>query len=75
MDEEANTYELKTKNKAEINKNDGNYILDGNQYIYCRSDAKTFKEADTTGRLIREYTTQQRPYRVYKQDFKEFWFK
>lgn len=75
VDETTNTYQLKKKNKTELNSNDGNYILDGDQYIYCRSDGKSFKEADTTGRLIREYTTQSRPYRVYKKDFKDFWFR
>lgn len=75
VDETTNTYQLKTKNKVELNKNDGNYILDGDQYIYCRSDAKTYKEADTTGRLIKEFSTQTRPYRVYKKDFKNFWFR
>lgn len=75
VDELTNTYQLKTKNKVELNKNDGNYILEGDQYIYCRSDAKTYKEADTTGRLIKEFSTQTRPYRVYKKDFKNFWFR
>lgn len=75
VDETTNTYQLKTKNKVELNRNDGNYILDGDQYIYCRSDAKTYKEADTTGRLIKEFSTQTRPYRVYKKDFKNFWFR
>lgn len=75
VDETTNTYQLKTKNEVEGNRKDGNYILDGSQYIYCHSDAKSFKEADTTGRLIREYSTQMRPYRVYKRDFKSFWFR
>ncbi len=75
VDETTNTYQLKTKNKVEGNRKDGNYILNGNQYIYCRSDARSFKEADTTGRLIREDTTQTRPYRVCKKDFKNFWFR
>lgn len=75
VDETTNTYQLKIKNKVELNRNDGNYILDGDQYIYCRSDAKTYKEADTTGRLIKEFSTQTWPYRVYKKDFKNFWFR
>ncbi len=75
VDETTNTYQLKTKNKVEGNRKDGNYILNGNQYIYCRSDARSFKEADTTGRLIREDTTQTRPDRVCKKDFKNFWFR
>lgn len=75
VDETTNTYQLKTKNKVEGNQKDGNYILDGSRYIYCHSDARSFKEADTTGRLIREYATQTRPYRVYKRDFKDFWFR
>lgn len=75
VDETTKSYQLKKKEKTELNKKDGNYILNGDLYIYCRSDAKTFKEADTTGRLIKEFTTQNRPYRVYKRDFKSFWFK
>ncbi len=75
VDETTNTYQLKIKNKVEGNQKDGNYILDGDQYIYCHSDAKSFKEADTTGRLIREYATPTRPYRVCKKDFKDFWFR
>ncbi len=75
VDETTNTYQLKIKNRVEGNQKDGNYILNGSQYIYCHSDAKSFKEADTTGRLIREYATQTRPYRVCKRDFKDFWFR
>lgn len=75
VDETEGTYDLKTKNKIEQNKKDGNYILDGDQFIYCYSDGKLIKEADTTGRTVKEFHTQTRPYRVYKKDFKKFWFR
>lgn len=75
VDETTKTYQLKKKNPVELNRNDGNYILNGEQYIYCHSDGNVYKEADTTGRLIKEFTAQHRPYRVYKKDFKDFWFR
>ena len=75
VDETTKTYQLKKKNQVELNRNDGNYILNGEQYIYCHSDGNVYKEADTTGRLIKEFTAQNRPYRVYKMDFKDCWFR
>lgn len=75
VDEVAGTYDLKKKYKAAQTKKDGNYILDDDQYIYCCSDGGFFTESDTTGRSLKDFTTTKRPYRVYKKDFKRFWFR
>lgn len=75
IDELTKTYRLIKKQALEKTKKDGNYIRMKNQYIYCCSDAKCYSEVDNTGRLIKKYTTKGRPYRVYKNDFKNFWFR
>ena len=75
VDETAKSYQLKTKSKLPQTKNDGNYKIDGNQYIYCCSDKGYFTESDTTGRTLRDFRTERRPYRVYKNDFKGFLFR
>lgn len=75
IDELTKTYRLVQKQAVEKTKKDGNYIRMENQYIYCCSDGKVFSETDSTGRLIKKFTTKARPYRVYKNDFKKFWFR
>ena len=74
VDETTKTYELKKQNVLEQTKNDGNYIPNGEQYIYCCSDKGFFTESDLTGRVLKNFTATSRPYRVYKRDFKGFWF-
>lgn len=74
VDETAGTYELKKKYKLAKTKKDGNYIIEDDQYIYCCSDGKFFTESDTTGRVLKDFQMKDRPYRVYKKDYKQFWF-
>ncbi|MBR1744222.1 MAG: aryl-sulfate sulfotransferase [Lachnospiraceae bacterium] len=75
VDEVAGTYDLKKKYKVAQTKKDGNYISNGDQYIYCCSDGNFFTESDTTGRVLKDFMMSDRPYRVYKNDFKQFWFR
>lgn len=74
VDEIAGTYELKETQKLEKTQQDGNVIKKKDSFLYCCSDKKSYMEADQTGKLIRKFFTGQRPYRVYKNDFKGFWF-
>ncbi len=74
VDETAGTYDLKKKYKVARTKKDGNYISNGDQYIYCCSDGNFFTESDTTGRVLKDFMMTDRPYRVYKKDYKQFWF-
>lgn len=74
VDETAKTYELKEKKVLDQTKRDGNTVSQKDNFIYCCSDESLFTESDKDGKLIRQYTTQKRPYRVYKKDFKGFWY-
>ena len=74
VDETTGTYDLKKKYKVARTKQDGNYIKDGEQYIYCCSDGNFFTESDTTGRVLKDFMMSDRPYRVDKKDYKQFWF-
>ncbi|MCI8770744.1 MAG: aryl-sulfate sulfotransferase [Lachnospiraceae bacterium] len=74
VDEVAGTYELKEKKPLDQTKKDGNAVSQKDTFIYCCSDEGLFTESDMEGKLIRQYSTSKRPYRVYKKDFKGFWF-
>lgn len=74
IDETAGTYELKDKTALDQTKKDGNITAEKDRYIYCCSDGKYFVEGDWNDRTIRQYHLDRRPYRVYKKDFKGFWF-
>lgn len=74
VDETAMTYDQKGRQAFDQTKQDGNIIPTQNGYIYCCSDSGSFMETDNTGKLIKQFSTEQRPYRVQKSDFKGFWF-
>jgi len=74
VDELAGTYELKEERSLEKNSRDGNVVIQKDSYIYCCSDKKYFSESDNNGKLIKQFRTDRRPYRIYKNDFKNFWF-
>lgn len=74
IDEQAKTYELKSEFALEKTTADGNVIMQEAGYVYCCSDKKYYAESDMNGKLIKQYSVTTRPYRVYKEDFKNFWF-
>jgi len=74
VDETTKTYELKDKTALDQTKKDGNITAEKDVYIYCCSDGKYFVEGDWNDRIIRQFNLEKRPYRVYKKDFKGFWF-
>lgn len=74
IDETTNTYQLQEKIPVDQTKNDGNILSLDSSYVYCCSDENIFVEMDQTGKLIKQFAATQRPYRVYKRDFKNFWF-
>lgn len=74
VDETTGSYELKENRALDQTKKDGNVAAQKDSFIYCCSDEKLFTESDNTGKLIKQFSTKQRPYRVYKKDFKGFWF-
>ncbi len=74
VDETTGTYELKNKTALDRTKKDGNVLVGKDTYIYCCSDGKFFVEADWNGKVVRQFNLGRRPYRVYKKDFKGFWF-
>ena len=74
MDETTRTYELKNKTALDQTKKDGNVLAGKDTYVYCCSDGKFFVEADWNGKVVRQFNLGKRSYRVYKKDFKGFWF-
>lgn len=74
VDTVAGTYEQREERSLDKTSQDGNVVTQKDSYIYCCSDKKTFSESDNNGKLIKQFKTSQRPYRIYKNDFKNFWF-
>lgn len=74
VDENAGTYVLADKERMEKNESGGNIISFGSSYLYCRGDDDTFLECDDRGKLIKSFQTEEKLYRVYKDDWKGFWF-
>ena len=74
VDELAMTYELKAKRNLEKTTADGNVVMQESSFVYCCSDKKQYAESDMNGKLIKQFSATTRPYRVYKEDFKNFWF-
>lgn len=74
IDETTNTYLLKEKKSFDQTKKDGNIVRQDNSFVYCYSDNNMFIETDENGKLIKQFTATKRPYRVLKNDFKDFWF-
>lgn len=74
VDETAKTYQLVNKKALDQTKRDGNVIAGKTTYVYCCSDEGLFVEGDWNGRVVKQFKMGKRPYRVYKNDFKGFWF-
>lgn len=74
VDETAGTYILDQKDRLEKNAEGGNVTPFAESYLYCISDKKTFLECDTQGKTVKSFQTKQKIYRVYKNDWKGFWF-
>lgn len=74
VNESAKNYRVSAKKAFEKTSDNGNIIKDGNMYIYCCSNKKKFMETDASGKLIKSFKTDNGIYRVYKNDWKNFWF-
>ena len=74
VDENAGTYVLDEKERLEKNAEGGNVIPFEESYLYCKGDSDTFLECDEEGKLIKSFQAQEELYRVYKSDWKGFWF-
>lgn len=74
VNESAKNYRVSAKKAFEKTSDNGNITKDGNMYIYCCSDKNKFMETDATGKLIKSFRTGNGIYRVYKNDWKNFWF-
>lgn len=74
VNESAKNYRVTAKKAFEKTSDNGNIIKDKNLYIYCCSSKNKFMETDSTGKLIKSFKTAYGVYRVYKNDWKNFWF-
>lgn len=74
IDETAGTYIRKETKGFSKTKYEGNITKTDDVYIYCNASRNKFMETDTAGRLIKEFPLKQDLYRVYKYDWKGFWF-
>lgn len=74
VDETTRTYMRTDTISFDKTKDEGNIVKSDNVFIYCNADKNKFMETDSTGKLIKEFTVDRDLYRVYKYDWKEFWF-
>ena len=74
VNESAKNYRVTAKKAFEKTSDYGNIIKDKNLYIYCCSSKNKFMETDATGKIIKSFKTSDGAYRVYKNDWKNFWF-
>lgn len=74
VDETAGTYILAEKARLEKNHSGGNVTPWEESFLYCVSDKDTFLECDTGGKLIKSFRIKEDLYRVYKDEWKGFWF-
>ena len=74
VDETAGTYALLEKERLPRNEKGGNVTPYEESFLYCRSGDHVFEEIDKEGRQIRSFRVQGALYRVYKNDWKGFWF-
>lgn len=74
VDETARTYMREDTVPFKKTNDEGNVEkLDG-VFVYCNASQKKFMEADNTGKALKEFTVDRNLYRVYKYDWKGFWF-
>lgn len=74
VDEAAGTYTLEDRQSLEKNVQGGNVTPFKESFLYCKSDDNTYLECDTKNKLIKSFRTKEKLYRVYKEDWKGFWF-
>lgn len=74
VDESAGTYALLEKERLTRNEKGGNVTPYDESFLYCRSGDHIFEETGKDGRQIRSFHVKGTLYRVYKNDWKGFWF-
>lgn len=74
VDESAGTYALLEKERLTWNEKGGNVTPYDESFLYCRSGDHIFEETGKDGRQIRSFHVNGALYRVYKNDWKGFWF-
>ena len=74
VDESAGTYALLEKERLTWNEKGGNVTPYDESFLYCRSGDHIFEETGKDGRQIRSFQVKGTLYRVYKNDWKGFWF-
>lgn len=74
VDEIAGTYIRSAVKGFDKTNNDGNVTKTEDVFIYCNAGKNKFIETDTAGRLIKEFYPGIGLYRIYKYDWKGFWF-
>ena len=74
VDETAGTYIRSETNGFDKTRDGGNVTKTDDVYIYCNASKNKFIETDTAGRLIKEFYPGSGLYRIYKYDWKGFWF-
>lgn len=72
VDEKAGYYGMNRSFGVSYSSQGGNAYWNGMNTIVSSMDGKLFGEYDENGRLIREFSL--KAYRVYKYDFKNYWF-
>ena len=73
--ETARTYALSETKSFDQTKDEGNITKANNVYVYCNADGNKFTESDSSGKLIKEFSVKKGLYRIYKDTWKDFWFK
>lgn len=74
VDEETQTYQLKGNETLEQTKSHGNIEKKSNGYVYCCTEKNYYAELDNSGKLIKQFATGPYADRIYKNDYKDFWF-
>lgn len=74
VDENAKTYMMSSKKAFDKTNNNGNISKKDGIYLYCNSGKRYFSESDEDGKLIKKFNYGSGIYRVYKKDWKNFWF-
>ena len=74
VDENARTYMLSSKKAFNKTGKNGNVVKKDGIYLYCDSGKRCFSESDEDGKLIKKFNYDRGIYRVYKKDWKNFWF-
>lgn len=74
VDETAGTYMRVDTIPFNKTTDEGNIEKSDDVFIYCNASQNKFMETDSTGKLIKEFTVDRNLYRVYKYDWKGFWF-